>query len=469
MSAVRLGRHSVGAAAREPAYSPRAVTAPLEMSFEADNPTHLEIAREEQARIFGSVAGGRVLAIPLFAALALALAWFEPIAWRRWSLVALSVLVPSFFWVELRRYRTLGLEPTAIPRNVVLTACAQLATTAVSGGILSPFIYGLIPIAAVAGTFMERRSRLVLGAFQATSVVTFASLANAHVSGFSSPVTSETIPQLTSAHYYVHATVLSIVTLLIGQISHLLSGAFTNIFRRATQAQHALLSSHQERVKELTSLSAEIAHELKNPLASIKGLSALLSQNVADERGTERLRVLRREIDRMQDALEEFLNFSRPLVPLSLKQCDVAELAHDVVLLHEGLARQRGVRLVSETVPVSVSCDPRKVQQILLNLIQNALEASPPNTEIALRTSERKGVAVVEVLDSGPGLDPSLGDVFSPGTTSKSGGAGIGLTIARALARQHGGELTLVAGERRGARAELTLPTRPSVAPASAR
>jgi two-component system, NtrC family, sensor histidine kinase HydH len=465
VNAVPRAHNSNGAAVTEPAYSARTVAAPIEMTFETDNPAHQEIAREEQARIFGNVAGARVLAIPLLAALALALAWFEPIGWRAAVLVTLSVLIPSFFLVELKRYRRLGLERSAIPRNLVLTALAQLAVSAATGGILSPFVYGVIPIAAMSGTFMEKSSRLLLAAFQVSAVFGFVVLAlHTAIPGFASSAASAEVVSLPGTHYYFHAVTLSFVTLAIGQLSHLLSGTFASTFRRASNAQHALLLSHAERVKELTTLSAEIAHELKNPLASIKGLSALLAQNVADERGTERLRVLRREIDRMQGALDEFLNFSRPLVPLSLKQCNISDLARDVVLLHEGLARQRGVRLITETMPIAVSCDPRKVQQILINLVQNALEAASSNTEITLRTSERDGFVLLEVIDQGAGLDPALGDVFAPGTTSKSGGAGIGLTIARALARQHGGDLTLAANEGRGARAELRLPKVATVA-----
>jgi signal transduction histidine kinase len=435
---------------------------PADMSFEEESPAHQQIAREEQARVFGSVASGRVLGIPLFAALLLALAWFEPIAWRKFTLLGMAIVLPTFFLVELRRYKKVGFEQHTIARNLILSAMAQLVVSAATGGILSPVIYGVVPLSGVSATLMDRRRRLMVNAGQIVVVFTFATLAFLGVTGFASPVSWAAPVALPATFYFLHASVLSLVTLAVGGISNLLSGAFSQTFRRATHTQEELLQSHATRVKELTTLSAEIAHELKNPLASIKGLSALLVQNISDDRGSERLRVLRREIDRMQTVLEEFLNFSRPLVPLSLAQCDLRALVGEVLVLHEGLARQKNVRLVLDGPAAEARCDPNKVKQVLINLVQNALDASPEGDELQVSVASGADDVVVAVEDEGPGIDGELADVFQPGITSKSGGSGIGLTIARALARQHGGELTLARRDGKGIRAELRLPRQPA-------
>jgi signal transduction histidine kinase len=263
---------------------------------------------------------------------------------------------------------------------------------------------------------------------------------------------------LSAEFYYYHAGFLTLALIVVAQVGRRVSVGCTAILRRHLESRHELLKANSDRVRELTSLSAEIAHELKNPLASVKGLSALLAQNVTDGKGAERLRVLRQEVDRMQSVLEEFLNFSRPLVPLALVNCDAADIVRDVVALHEGLAQQKRVQLSStELTATPLRSDPRKVKQILINLIQNALDASPPESNVTLTTEAVADKVMVRIADEGPGLDPEL-NVFDPGVTSKAGGAGLGLTIARALARQHGGELELASDAGGGAVATLTLP-----------
>jgi signal transduction histidine kinase len=267
-----------------------------------------------------------------------------------------------------------------------------------------------------------------------------------------------------SVHIWAHAWVFCFVLVLAQLLGRAFRKTFENILRRKLAAQEEALRDHRERAEELTALSAEIAHELKNPLASVKGLSGLLGQHLPDGKGAERLAVLRREVDRMQSILDEFLNFSRPLVPLALGDCDVAALCREVAALHEGMARERSVHLsVSDGNPVTARCDPRKVKQVLINLVQNALDASGPLTEVGIvaETADAGG-ALVRVLDRGRGVDPGLGDsVFSPGVTTKSNGSGLGLTIARSLARQHGGDLLLRSRTGGGTEALLTLPATP--------
>jgi signal transduction histidine kinase len=165
----------------------------------------------------------------------------------------------------------------------------------------------------------------------------------------------------------------------------------------------------------------------------------------------------------MQSVLDGFLDLSRPLVPLALGSCDLGALCRETAALHEGMARERGVEVAASPGAVLARCDPRKVKQVLINLVQNAIEASPRGAEVLLEAAPAAaGGARVRVLDRGPGVDAALGElVWQPGVTTKPTGSGLGLTIARAIARQHGGELALAPREGGGTAAELSLPGEP--------
>src|SRR5262249_55287359 len=152
----------------------------------------------------------------------------------------------------------------------------------------------------------------------------------------------------------------------------------------------------------------------KNPLASVKGLASLVARELAAhklEKPAEQMAVLRREVDRMQNILEEFLNFSRPLVPLTLTPFNVADVCDDVARLYATVAAERNAeRSVAGARDARVRADRRKVKQVLINLVQNALDASPHGFPVELRVDRvlhADAPAVrVRVRDHGAGIDP---------------------------------------------------------------
>jgi signal transduction histidine kinase len=253
-------------------------------------------------------------------------------------------------------------------------------------------------------------------------------------------------PWVTAAAYTV---VLGGATFAGSRVRHVVG----EVMQRALGAHDSERQAHAEHARELAALTGEIAHELKNPLASIKGLGSLLAHDVSGK-PAERLAVLRTEVDRMQETLQQFLDFSRPLVPLSMGPVDLHELAREVVDLCDGMAQARGIRLTAGTEAGHAQGDRRKLRQVLVNLVQNAIEAAPPGSEVRVCAGERR----VEVLDRGPGSPDELkAAVFDPGVTTRPRGSGLGLTIARALVRQHEGTLTLEPRAGGGTRAVVIL------------
>jgi signal transduction histidine kinase len=424
-------------------------------------PGYEEIQRQELSRLFGIMTRVRLRILPVGAALLAAVAFLDPTPWRR---ALLAVMVPglaAFFVVEYRRFLRHGLRPRAIELNLGVAALGSVVLAAATGGIESPALLLPLAIAAILGLFVPPRLSALLVWLQIAAIWSMAAvtLTGAVPTWIPSIFGGGARAGHGDALVVTVAVLASLMALALRGLGRGVRRSFDAMLRRAVAAQADALRSHAERAEELTALSAEIAHELKNPLASVKGLAALLDGAVPAGKPAERLGVLRREVDRMQGILDEFLNFSRPLVPLALDRVDLAAVAREVGALHEGLAHERGVELALRAAPAPARCDPRKVKQLLINLVQNALDASPAGATVEIETGLSAGEARIRVLDRGRGLDPALGDrVFDPGVTTKPRGSGLGLTIARALARQHGGEVRLAPRAGGGAEAEIALP-----------
>jgi len=165
----------------------------------------------------------------------------------------------------------------------------------------------------------------------------------------------------------------------------------------------------------------------------------------------------------MTTVLDDFRNFSRPLSGLSLRKSRLRSLIRDVVVLNEGRAEARGVNLaLRDGDDVQLVCDPQKIKQAVLNLVQNALDSTPSggSVDVSVRVIALDH-AEVSVRDTGPGLSPKVVDrLFTPGVTTKEHGTGIGLVVARSIADQHGGTLRLNNRETGGCEAVLSLPIR---------
>lgn len=410
-------------------------------------PRVADIQRRELARVFERIVTVRLLLSPLIAVLALVVAVVDDAPWRRVILGAVALLMIGLSWVEQVRFRRHGLREWTLPLNLLAMALLQSIVIAVTGALDSPALPAMIPLAAVSVLLAPRRFRRWVPISQLAVVLGFAVV---QLLGLAPWLYLDILggPPLAGPHSVRLACVASVMVGILGSISLIGSGVretFDGMIEEALSSRAALLEAHAEQSRLMRALSGEIAHELKNPLASIKGLSALVAREVSEGRAGERLAVLRGEVDRMQHILDELLTFTRPLVPLAVTPVSVAGLCREVAALHEGLAGERGVALrVQGDAGVSVACDPRKVHQVLINLLQNALTVSPAGSTITIAVQATADGAEIQVTDQGPGLDPELSArIFEPGVTGRSDGSGLGLTIARSLARQHGGELTL--------------------------
>ncbi len=203
-----------------------------------------------------------------------------------------------------------------------------------------------------------------------------------------------------------------------------------------------------EKLSSLGELSAGIVHEVRNPLASIKGAIEILEDEIApDSPRREFSDLAKSEINRLDRLVGEFLRFARPTAPLKAS-VDLNALVESVVTLIEQQAALQSVTIVQDLgrdIP-SVFVDAEQIRQVLLNLAINGLQAMAQTNGhkhiLTFRTFERDGCSVVEVLDCGSGIEAqNISKIFDPFFTTKEKGVGLGLSIAYKIATQHGASL----------------------------
>jgi len=227
-------------------------------------------------------------------------------------------------------------------------------------------------------------------------------------------------------------------------LANVLSVILENKSRREVQSDQRLLRAEQ--MMAIGQVAAGVAHELRNPLTSIKGL---IQVNLRDlrQRGlpADDLGVIEQEIRRMERTLQTFLDFARPPQP-DRRRLDLAAILDRVFALVTGRARKQNVsmRLTKPEAAVAVNADQDQIQQLLLNLVLNALDVLPRGgaVEVELHAPRDRFVELY-VRDTGPGIAPEvLPKVFETFVSNKETGVGLGLPISRRIAEEHGGTLT---------------------------
>ncbi len=231
------------------------------------------------------------------------------------------------------------------------------------------------------------------------------------------------------------------------------------------ERQEQLIRS--EKMAALGQLSAGVAHEIRNPLTSIKIFIQTLEKEIdLDESQREDFRIIKKEIDRLNEIVVRFLHFARPEDP-QFQPVNINGLMTDTLNLLLGRIKGHGIRLevsLSPDLP-PVQGDPKQLDQVFLNLLLNAVEAMPGGGILTIQSSvravpETEGkVLRIVIRDTGPGIrDQDRPYLFDPFFTTKDGGTGMGLSIAYSIVQKHNGQIEVESKEGRGASFIVSLP-----------
>ncbi len=228
-------------------------------------------------------------------------------------------------------------------------------------------------------------------------------------------------------------------------------------------ARTELVDETQTRARTLESVGARVAHELKNPLAAIKALVQLAASTPHEEKRVQRLAIASAEIERMESVLRAYLTFERPLEELHATPVDLGTLAAEAVALLDDRAGEAGVALACAPEPVVAAVDARRLRSALIDLVSNAVEASARGARVTVTVRAADAGAEIEVADEGRGMSPTeLARVGTPFYTTREGGTGLGVVLARQTVTQHGGALRFDSAPGRGTRVTLTIPREPT-------
>lgn len=372
-------------------------------------------------------------------------------AWRI-AVVALAAGVQQtvfFGWRKRDIRRCVNAEGDQLVRIIVRAQTSFLvstgATVAVTGGIGSPLLVTLLSayLAAVTATGDRRETRLLLAA-TAFAVTLLAALPRSIVG-----------PVLPSSAYVV-LTAMGVLG-----IGALLSPVHVRARRRREEFarwRKDVASEALSRARSLEQIGAKVAHELKNPLTGVKALVQLGLRNPAEAASRERLEVVEKEVTRMQEILQDYLSFSRPLQAVAPRSVDLGSLVSDTLVVLSARADEAHIRLYAQG-EASVEADPRRLKEALLNLVANAIEATPPGGEVVVDVRPAGDEIELEVRDTGRGMPAdTLRRIGTPFFTTRDEGTGLGVVLARSVIAQHGGTLRYETEPGKGTHVRVTLP-----------
>jgi two-component system sensor histidine kinase HydH len=342
--------------------------------------------------------------------------------------------------------------------SVVLQLILGFLLLGITGAIESPyFLVLMLPIVSAA-SFLGLSSTLL-----STLAAIGAYLSFLFYEGWSEFRTDPEAVHLLTIRCLLPAVAAVLINSL-GEAIRTQSSRYKSTAEQLAEANRNLVAAEaamrrSDRLAALGQLSAGLAHELRNPLGSIKGSADLLARSASrNDPGSvmlakELAEIISSEVDRTNSLVTRFLDFARPLEPKR-------ELTDVTQVIDRAIKRSKAevIRDYAASLP-PIPIDPELMEQVFLNLLSNAAEASSPGGPVTARTREVNDQAEVSVIDFGCGIAADhLDTIFNPFVTTKQTGVGLGLAIVSKIVDGHGGKMSVESEPGKGSTFRVFLP-----------
>jgi signal transduction histidine kinase len=280
------------------------------------------------------------------------------------------------------------------------------------------------------------------GGLATALVISFFSLVYINIKPVSQP--DELFGEFTEIAFYFAIGVFSGILLESERLSR----------RKKEEAEHRLAQA--ERLSLVGQMVTSIAHEIKNPLGSIKGAVQILKDIDTPEKDkSEFASIIEKEVNRLDGVVRDYLSFARPS-PEKMTAVNLCEVFTAVTRQMKYQFDQSGIRISLRSIesPI-INGDPNRLHQLILNILLNSIQAMPQGGEIIIncRTTDagHDGSIRVEISDNGVGIpEENLKKIFDPFFSTKSQGTGLGLVTAQAIVSEHGGRIAVKSAENKG-------------------
>jgi len=345
----------------------------------------------------------------------------------------IAIFVLTFIYATMLRGNVFGRR--AITAQIILDTFMVTVIISVTGGFTSIFNFLYLVVIIYASILLPRRSTVVTAAL---CCIQFGILVDLEYFGWLNPF-QRLDSQLASAHEWHEVLYKILITMVACFLVALLSSFLSEQTRRSRRELSAM-ADHVKRVEKMAAigeLAAGLAHEIKNPLASLSGAIQLLKEDMRYDPDHDRLmHIILREADRLSSLTTNFLLFARP--PTGKNQTiELEEAVKEATeLFQKDVAGQRIIETRTDFEKgLWIEMDPAHLRQILWNLLLNAAESIDAGGRISLRTFSTKNKhASMRISDNGCGMPPdTLQSIFDPFYTTKASGTGLGLSIVQRI------------------------------------